>query len=137
MSDGVIRFTLKDADGKEHKYTTIKLSPDEGEPLMWKLTGMCSESLGVLMGAMLSGKGVDDNVDLSGVGRDIANALRTEDMVGLRKAVLKHTTRGGDSLADPVNFNKAYQANYTELLHAVWEVLRVNNLFPQLGTFLI
>lgn len=127
------KVQITDRDGSPHEYMIVLHSAMDGEALMWQLAAMAGESLGgVLAAALGGGGGLESEVDFGAAGRDIATALRRSDMTAFRRDVLKHTTRDGKSLADPVAFNEAYQANYGELLKALREVLRVNRLFPGL-----
>ena len=135
MSDlpaNIHKVEITDRDGNPHDYMIVLHSAMEGEPLMWQMAAMAGESLGGVLAAALGGGGLDSDIDFGAAGRDIANALKGNNMPAFRRDVLKHTTRDGKSLADPVAFNAAYQANYGELLKALREVLRVNRLFPGL-----
>ena len=137
MSDelppNVHKCRIADRDGVEHDYLIVLHPASEGEELMWQLAAMAGESLGGLRAGALGGQGLDADADFAAMGRDLANALRRTNMGDFRAKVLKHATRDGQALANPINFNAAYQANYGELLKAIREVLRVNRLFPGPG----
>jgi hypothetical protein len=133
VADNIHKVVIEDRDGNPHNYMIVLHSAADGEALMWQIAAMAGESLGGVLQAALGG-GLDSAIDFGAAGRDIAQALKGNNMPKFRADVLKHTTRDGHALADPVQFNKAYQANYGEILKAMREVLRVNRLFPQLDT---
>jgi hypothetical protein len=137
------QFTLKDADGNEHAYQLVLHDAMMGQKIMWDLVALSGETLGGLMQSLLENEvgsiaGLLDKqaadlatlVDWAGVGRDIAAAVGKANMPELTTLLLRHTTRDGNSLANPVHFNQAYQANYFELGQALWQILRENRFLP-------
>ena len=76
--------TITDWDGKPHNYMIVLHAPDEGEALMWQLAAMAGESLGGLMASAISGTGMDSEIDFGAAGRDMANALKGNNMPQFR-----------------------------------------------------
>lgn len=78
------------------------------------------------------------DVDLSTVGLEIGKALGTGKAPELARRILSRTLRDGKPLFVAGNgqaFEQAYQANYGELLQAVFRVCAINRFFPLPGTF--
>lgn len=76
-----------------------------------------------------------EDLDLSGVGGALEHAFVTGKAPALTRRVLAHTHRDGKPLSGPA-FEQAYQANYWELLQAVWKVCQINRFFPLPSTSL-
>lgn len=68
--------------------------------------------------------------ELGAVGQDIAKALATGKAPALTRKILARTLRDQRRLSDEGVFAMAYQANYAELLMAVWKVASINGFFP-------
>lgn len=153
--------TLKDADGKEHRYQVMAHPTDDGIDIMFELLGLAGEPIGrlaesalkggdlldmvqrALQGAVSEGgvsaedmgeiAGALQSLDLSGAGRDLRTALASTEGRPLLKRILAHTWRDGVHLANGVGFGSAYQRNYLEMLQAAWCVIRINRFFPLPG----
>jgi hypothetical protein len=147
---GLRTFTLSDADGAEHHYQVVLHPPEQGQRILWALVALGGEPLGALLGGVvgqlvLGDKTIGDlvdssvedvlgEVDWSAVGRNVSEAVRRTDMPTLSKALLAHTVRDTKQLRDPTNFGAAYQANYGEMLQALWEIIKANRFLPPLPT---
>lgn len=74
------------------------------------------------------------DLDLSAVGIEVGKALSGGRAPKLTLSVLAKTHRDGRALVvggkPTVDFERAYQANYMELLQVVWRVCTLNRFFP-------
>lgn len=148
---GVHQFSLADRDGVEHAYVVTEHPAGEGMEIMYALLGLGAPSLLGLAGAALRSEeilaavadalgGGDSTVtrtdlvkmltglDLGAVGAEVQRALGTGRAPELTRKVLSRTHRDGRPLS--THFDVAYQANYLELLQAVWRVCSANRFFP-------
>lgn len=155
-STGVHQFELTDALGRSHSYLVMEHPAGEGMALMYELLGLGAPGVLALAGAALKsqemaasiagalageGGGVSAadvadlgrmlaDLDLEKLGGEIAKALGTGRAPALTRKLLARTHRNGKSLSDDLTFGQAYQANYAELLQAVWRVCSINRFFP-------
>lgn len=148
---GVHQFELTDRDGISHAYLVTEHPAGEGMDIMYALLGLgaptvlglagaalrSEEVLGAVMAAFSADApnlGVPELVrmlaelDLSSVGLEVSRALGTGRAPELTRKVLSRTHRDGKPLAQ--HLDVAYQANYAELLQAVWKVCSINRFFP-------
>jgi hypothetical protein len=156
---GVHSFQLSDARGGLHDYVVTEHPAGDGMGIMYGLLELGAPTVLGLAGAALKSEdllgavldavgggerdfGVSDlgralsGLDLSTVGPELARALGTGRAPALTRQVLAHTLRDGKRLRDDAQFNMAYQANYAELLTAVWRVCTINRFFPVPSTLL-
>lgn len=136
-----VNFVCTDAEGIEHQYQCHQFNPTDGEKILWELISLIGPASGsLIVSLMMGGKSADDildgSIDPGALGTELTSALRKGNMPGLRRAILAKTFRDGAKLNESTVFDSAYRANYAELLRAQWEVLRANNLFLGLATFL-
>lgn len=75
-----------------------------------------------------------ETLDLSGAAKDLTSSIMSLPMTSLVKKMLKHCTRDGKSLEKKSEYDRAYTANYMELMTAVWRVVAANNFLPQVVT---
>lgn len=151
---GVHQFTLTDARGREHSYVVTEHPAGEGMEVMFALLALGAPTLLGLTGAALkseemlgavmqalsgdasapgSGDASDlarmlSDLDLEAVGRELGAALGTGRAPELTRKVLSRVHRDGKPLMSV--FDLAYQANYFELLYAIWKVCSINRFFP-------
>jgi hypothetical protein len=148
---GVHQFELTDRDGVPHGYLVTEHPAGEGMDIMYALLGLGAPTvLGLagaalrseeVLGAVMAAFGSDApalagsdlmrmlaELDLSSVGAEVSRALGTGRAPELTRRVLSRTHRDGKPLAQ--HLDVAYQANYTELLQAVWKVCSINRFFP-------
>lgn len=149
---GVHTFTLHDSQGQPHSYVVTEHPAGEGMELMYELLGLgapavlslagaalrSSELLGAALRA-LGGEGeapssgdatelarMVADLELDKVGAEVGRAFATGKAPALTKRILSRAFRDGK----PLNIDLAYQANYSELLMAVWKVCAINRFFP-------
>lgn len=150
-STGVHEFSLTGADGKSHAYVVTEHPAGEGMAIMYDLLALGAPSLLTLAGAALKsedlvravlsalGDGSAEigaaefgtmvsELDLAGAAAEVGRALGTGRAPDLTRKVLARTFRDGQPLTRA--FDLAYQANYQELLMAVWKVCQINRFFP-------
>lgn len=72
-------------------------------------------------------------VSLSSLGRDLRAGLSTVDAVPLILEIVQTSHRNGKALRDPTEFNLAFRGNYGEMFRLVFELIKVNRLFPLPG----
>ena len=155
LHPGVHKFQLTDAKGQPHTYIVNEHPAGEGMAIMFALVGLGAPTVLGLAGAAIQserllgavvdvvrGKTDDETddddwkdfagmavgLDLPSVGREVGLALATGKAPELTKKVLARTFRDGKPLLEV--FDQAYQANYFELLEAVFRVCRINQFFP-------
>lgn len=156
MSDGVHTFTLKDRNGADHSYLVTEHPAGDGMAVLYDLISLGAGPVLTLCGAALRSDevlrsvvaalgddapafGVADlaklvgGVNLDQVGTALGAALATGRGPALTRRILSRTHRDGKSL-DGVGLDLAYQANYREMMTAVWKVCAINGFFPELGT---
>jgi hypothetical protein len=149
---GTHTFQLADARGASHDYLVMEHPAGEGMAIMYELLALGAPTvLGLASAALrseellraiveaLSGDapalGASDlgkmlaGLDLAGIGPEIERALGTGRAPSLTRKVLAHAFRDGKPLAG-TGLDLAYQANYAELLTAVWKVCSINRFFP-------
>jgi hypothetical protein len=149
---GTHTFQLPDASGDLHQYLVIEHPAGEGMAVMYELLAMGSPTVLSLAAAALKSEDLIRSVvgavsgdeaglemaelgkmlaglDLSSVGPAIERALGTGKAPELTRQVLAHTFRDGKPLKG-TGLDLAYQANYGELLQAVWRVCSINRFFP-------
>ncbi len=149
-------FTLRDAEGESHSYEVTLHRATLGQPIMWEILALLSGPLAGLLGLLvpildsMAGKKIaevmDDpaalsklvdglrGADLNAVGAGLKAALGDPKNTALVGRILGQTTRDGKDLANPVEFDAAFTANYLELAYAVWEVVSANRFLPLPGT---
>lgn len=136
-------FTLTDADGNVHEYSTMRHGASQGLKVVLWLTSLSGETMGRVAQSFLNGQQgslaelIDTDMaklaamfDWAAIGKDVATAAGNATSPALIHELLRHTSRGQKQLANPLHFDQAYQANYVEMGRAVWEVLRVNRFLP-------
>ena len=134
-------ITIIADDGIGHEYVIIPFGAGEGWPLGMRIAELISPPLGVVIDGLVGGlddvpdainklqAGVTQVADggIGAMGSSIGSlaGVLAGDMALVRQLV-KHVTRDGQKLSNPAVFDMAYQANYGELLMALYHVLRVN-----------
>ena len=68
------------------------------------------------------------------LGDKLAAAIPQLDIARLGPELMRRATRDGAQLANPAEFNKAYKANYWELIAACQKVIAFNRFLPRLGS---
>lgn len=156
---GVHQFTLTDANGKPHDYLVTEHPGGEGMTIMFELLALgaptvlglagaalkSEELLGSVIGAFKAeGESTAGDVselarqfaalDLGSVGNELGKALAMGKAPELTRKILSRTHRDGRPLATHIDI--AYQANYLELLTALWRVCSINRFFPVPSTLL-
>jgi hypothetical protein len=151
------QFVIKDADGNDRRYEVTPHNAVQGQAIMWDLVALGAEPVARLadsalkseevvaglasalasggVGKLLDGGAVEllGGIDLGAVGADVKRAIVSMPMQRLTRDILRHTTREGRALSDDTVFGLAYQANYGELLRAVWEVVKINRFLSLPG----
>lgn len=149
-STGVHQFSLTDARGVEHQYLVTEHPAGEGMDIMYALLGLGAPTVLGLAGAAMKSEdllggvmrvlaggdsGVGDTkqlgqmfsaLDLGAVGSELGRALGSGRAPDLTRRVLSRVHRD----SKPLNIDLAYQANYGEMLQAVWKVCTINRFFP-------
>jgi hypothetical protein len=158
---GVHQFTLLDARGREHSYVVTEHPAGEGMEVMFALLSMgvptalglagaalqTEKLLNALVAAFTTGAEAsaseDDwkdlasmavGLDLPAVGRELGVALASGRAPELTRKILSRTHRDGHPLSN--TFDLAYQANYLEMIQAIWKVCWANRFFPVPSTLL-
>lgn len=131
-----ITFTLTDAKGEAHAYSTIPL--DAATDGLAVLEGLAALGVVPLVEAILSGgiaaassgaAGLELDLDVSAIQEQFAKGF-------LRKnapLLLKNTFRDGKKLSESNNM-ACYNANYGELVRAIVEVEKANGFLHALST---
>lgn len=140
-------FTLCDGDGVEHTYEVLPHNTDEGLPIVGRLMQAGLPGLAAALGsgvlptllAARSGAKVDPaallaGIDVGALGEKLGAAIPQLDLARLGPELMKRTTRDGAPLANPAEFNKAFRANYWELISACRAVIELNRFLPRLGS---
>ena len=142
MSIQPINFTLTDSQGVGHAYSCSAHGACEGQHIMFKLLGAGLGAIAPVLTVMASrGKlSLDSDmsellkgVDLSPATSAVQEFLMRPDIAPMIKSILRLTTRDGVSLYNDGDFGIAYQANYSELLQAIWKVIGYNGFLPLPG----
>lgn len=162
---GPKRFQLTGADGRVHEYLVQEHPGEEGMGVLFDLIALGAPTLLGLAAAALKAddligtvfqalRGGEDterpvtsgdtgklsnmigSLDLGQVGVELSRSLATGRGPKLARAILSKSFRDGKQLADDGHFSLAYQANYAELMQALWKVCEINRFFPQLSTWL-
>lgn len=156
MSDtGIHQFELTDAAGVAHAYLVTEHPGGEGMELMYALLGLGAPTVLGLAGAALKAEdllravigalrgegegesqesdwselaGLVAGIDFGTVGLELGKALGSGQAPALTKKLVSRVYRDGKPLATV--FDRAYQANYIELLQLVWRVCAINRFFP-------
>lgn len=133
-----IQFTLKDAKGDLHVYSTIPL--DAATDGLAVLEGLAALGIVPLVEALLSGGIAAAASGASGVELDLDVAAIQEQFTKgfLRKnapLLLKNTFRDGKKLSENNNM-ACFNANYGEFIRAVAEVEKANGFLLALSTLL-
>ena len=124
----VTTFTVEDASGTPHTYTTQAHGPTEGLQIMDFLIVAGAEPLAALL---MKG----DEADASVIGTAIKNIIVHPNYVAIRHLLLKYTWREGVKIFGAEGcFETAYQKNYMEFYTALWKVVEANGFFPQFST---
>lgn len=105
--------TLKDAEGKDHDYEITPFGGRQGLSLAREILPLFDGVVTVVSG--------ETNIDVTRALKSVASIL-DEDTVA---ALLSQTSRDGRRLTIAA-IDEAYMANYSELLHALFEVLMLN-----------
>ena len=154
-------FTIKDADGKPHRYDVMPHTPTDGFSVCSRVAAavidpMAGTGLSVLAktvpaalkrgskpgGGFDMGAVIDDpelmeglaELDFSTTGPALQRAVERMDLK-LVQDILRYTNRDGKDLSSGVNFDTAYARNYTELFVAAWKVGNFNRFFGPLDGF--
>lgn len=106
-------ITLKDAEGKDHDYEITPFGGRQGLSLAREILPLFDGVVTVVSG--------ETNIDITRALRSVASIL-DEDTVA---TLLSQTSRDGRKLTIAA-VDEAYMANYSELLHALFEVLTLN-----------
>lgn len=157
---GVHEFTLTDARGAEHSYLVQEHPAGDGCAIFYELMGLGMPTLLGLLGAALkseelirdvlaamSAKSDEDappfdwqdlarklgELELEKVGQEIGRALATGKAPALTRALLSKTHRDG-KLLNGAAFDLAYQANYWEMVRAIFKVCQVNRFLGDFST---
>jgi hypothetical protein len=148
---GVHQFELLDARGQPHQYLVTEHPAGEGMAVMFELLAVGAPTVLGLAGAALKSEELlgavlaalsDDTaelatselgkmlagLDLAAAGAELGRALGTGKAPELTRRILSRTIRDGQPVAKVLDL--AYQANYGELLLAVWRVCAINRFFP-------
>lgn len=127
-----VEFTLLDDAGNPHGYVVPLHPAVEGQRLMCQILALAAGPLADLATAYqrTDGNGLDADVDLAAVGRQMGAALASDAPPRLIRDLLRYTARDGKALAQDGGFNDAYTGNYGELLFALWEVVKANRFLP-------
>jgi len=113
---------IADDDGAQHSYSMIPFAASEGWQIGTRLFALAGGPLGKVIDGLFAG-GTKSNLDLGEALRDLAGALLASGSDGLVKALLRNSTRDGQPLDNPANFDRFYQANFGELAEALaWSV---------------
>lgn len=149
---GIHQFELADARGRSHTYVVAEHPAGEGMAIMFALLGLGAPTVVQLVSAALAsddligaivsalGKDAPDlgtsdlgrmlrEVDFRAVAPELGRALAADSIPGLARRIVSRTHRDGQPLSGGA-FELAYQANYGELLQAVWRICSINRFFP-------
>ncbi len=155
-------FDLIGADGRAHTYEVLPHDTDAGLPIVGKLmaagipalataiggaaqnggAGILAQIAAVRSGATPAAEGIVallGSVDFAGLGDKLALAIPQLDIARLGPELMRRASRtDADGVAkrldSPVEFNKAYKANYWELIAACQKVIAFNRFLPRLGS---
>lgn len=127
-----VEFTLLDDSDTPHGYVVPLHPAVEGQRLMCQILALAAGPLADLAAAFqrADGNGLDADVDLAAVGRQVGAALASDAPPRLIRELLRYTARDGKGLAGDGDFNVAYTGNYGELLVALWRVVEANRFLP-------
>lgn len=150
-------FDLIGADGRAHTYEVLPHDTDAGLPIVGKLMQAGIPALAALVGGAAGNGGpgllaqlaalrsgatppaegiaaVISGMDLGGLGDKLAAAIPQLDIARLGPELMRRATRDGARLDNPAEFNKAFKANYWELIAACQKVIAFNRFLPRLGS---
>lgn len=119
------KTVLTSDDGEQVQYLATAHPAGEGLRLATRMFGVVGKPLSGLLEAAGSG-GLDAEVPLGKVVRELAEAIAAEDAPGLVRELLRYVVRGKDSLDRPGAIDLAYAANYGELADALAWVIERN-----------
>lgn len=120
-------FSLKDRHGKAHSYTVPLHPAAEGSALVWQLMAGASSPLIRTVVASQSGGDWMANLDVGGAAKDVTDFITKSDMLALQDKLLRYVSRDGKRLADSDEFDRAFRANYGELMQLLGKVIQVNH----------
>lgn len=152
-----LTFDLIGADGRAHHYEVIPHNTEEGLPIVGRLmqagipalaaliggaaghggAGLLAQIASIRSGATPAADGIAaliGGMDVPGLGDKLAAAIPQLDIARLGPELMRRATRDGAQLANPAEFNKAYKANYWELIAACQKVIAFNRFLPRLGS---
>lgn len=104
------KFTVTDKSGKNRNYTFQPHLPDDALDISLALAAL---GLGGLAGA-----------------ENLAKAMKDDSAKALIKLILSTCIRDGKQLADPVEWNAAFQMNTSEIYKACFEVIKESDFLP-------
>jgi len=152
-----LTFDLIGADGRAHHYEVLPHNTEEGLPIVGRLmqagipalaaliggaagqggAGLLAQIASIRSGATPAADGIAaliGGMDVPGLGDKLAAAIPQLDIARLGPELMRRATRDGAQLANPAEFNKAYKANYWELIAACQKVIAFNRFLPRLGS---
>jgi len=152
-----LTFDLIGADGRAHHYEVLPHNTEEGLPIVGRLmqagipalaaliggaagqggAGLLAQIASIRSGATPAADGIAaliGGMDVPGLGDKLAAAIPQLDIASLGPELMRRATRDGAQLANPAEFNKAYKANYWELIAACQKVIAFNRFLPRLGS---
>lgn len=152
-----LTFDLIGADGRAHTYEVTPHNTEEGLPIVGRLmqagipavaaliggaagqggAGLLSQIAALRSGVTPAADGIAaliGSLDVPGLGDKIAQAIPQLDIARLGPELMRRATRDGAQLANPAEFNKAFRANYWELIAACQKVIAFNRFLPRLGS---
>lgn len=118
--------TLKDDDGNDVNYLLTTHPAAEGLKLASRLFGMAGPSLAGLLGGAVKGRGLDADVDMGAIIRELATAALSTDVAGLLRDLVKYAVRNGVQLDNPGAFDVSFAGNYGELAELAAWVIEAN-----------
>lgn len=119
-------FELTDAEGVTHKYITTLHPASEGCLIAHSMT---SESLGPLVEMIGRVIMEEEDMDISLLTPHIQALIMTLDPRKQRD-LLKYTARDGELLSGKHAFDRAFEGNYGEWMHALTTVVMENQFVP-------
>lgn len=143
MNHEPLEFTLKDADGIEHRYLVTPHRPQAGTRIVHQLFAVFAPAaLGIIPPGMIralqSGKGAGElmaQIDLAAAGPALSLALSSLP-ADIEAAILSEATRDGKPLKNEHHFSAAYARNYWEMMQAVQKITVYNGFFGPLATYI-
>lgn len=145
MSIQPLTFDLTDSQGQSHSYTCSAHSAIEGQEIMFQLLAAGIGALGPVITSIASSGGkiseildkdtshIFSQIDVSAATRELSSFLMRPETAELVKSIFQFTYRDSMHLYNEGNYGLAYQANYGELLQAIWKVVNYNGFLPLPG----